>query len=929
MTRCAIHLPPSNHARLGQPVRVDTGEVSTEVDDNQTAGTNARRQRRRLLGVGVGLLLALGASLLIASRYLTDSFAAVETSATEQKARQLYQALNTDLRQLAITTRNYAEWDSAADFATEPNPAFLLASFTREAMSTVHADLVWIVDHAGVELYSGYYDARANDVSTPVPAAVLAELRRVMRIDPAMDRRPPAERLLSTARGPVGFAVYEIRRTDLSAPTGALMMFARYINADAAGRMRETLDLPVQLRTLGSGHAGNAGDDLPAAVRHWIDDRGASNTMVLNTSSAQTSAYALARDIDGRPVALFSSDAARSIYRLGVRTTSLMLGSIALLLIIGSSWLLWMALRLQRSFAATEAAEQRFTRIAAQLHEAITLIEPESGRIVEANEAVLRAMGCTLAAIRSHTVFELYPDLTAAAFEQAAHAGGARVVLESRMVSQGTGSTDAEVAITRITDAQRSLWCLVGRDVSHRREAQLQQQASHKKLVHIAQHDSLTGLPNRLYLRARLPRALKQAALSQRLLALIYLDIDHFKNINDSCGHGTGDALLQIVGKRLRATVAAHDVVIRMGGDEFVIIAGLLPDVAAVDALAQRLQTAIRAPLSLEAMPLEVSASLGVALFPKDGLDMESLLKHADIALYQAKAAGRRCHRLFSPDMLVRVSETLAMERALRRSIGTNQFTMEYQPIIDMKSGRVSSLEALMRWRHPDLGQVPPSQFITVADSSGLTVELGLQALRIVLQQLRAWQDAGVPVVPIAVNISPVQLEQSDFCSSVLQLAAEHQVDPRWLHFEITETALLNDPDGLVGTLQTLRALGSQVLIDDFGTGYSGLSYLARLPVDSIKIDRSFINDLGKNAARTSIIDAIIDMARKLDMTIVAEGVETQQQAQLLQARGCDYAQGYFFSRPVSARHCRALLEKLKLERPLTETLITRVLRSS
>ncbi len=899
------------------------------MDGSKAAGNAARRQRRRLLGAGIGLLLALGASLLLASRFLTDSFVAIEAAATELKAHQLLQALNTELRQLAISARDYAEWDSAADFATGANPTFLDGNFTRETMSAMHADLVWIVDRSGADLYSGHYDPRAREFSVPAPKAVLGELRRVMSIDPAINQRPPAERMLNTSRGPMGFTVYQIRRTDFSGPTGALMMFARYITTDDAGRMRETLNMPVQLHSLGARNASTVGDGLPAAVRRWIDGRGPSNTMVLNNSSEQATAYALARDLDGRPALLFSTDMARSIYRLGLRTTSLMLGSIALLLLVSGGWVLWLALRLQRSFAATEAAEQRFTRIAAQLHETITLVEPESGRIVEANETVLRAMDCTLEAIRTRTIYDLYPDLTAAAFEQAARDGGARLVLESRMCSQGGGTTDAEVAITHITDAQRSLWCLVGRDVSHRREAQLQQQASNKKLVHIAQHDSLTGLPNRLYLRARLPRALKQAAVSGRLLALIYLDVDHFKNINDSCGHGVGDALLQVVAKRLRATVAAQDVVIRMGGDEFVIIAGLLPDVAAVEALAQRLQTAIRAPLSLEAVPLEVSASMGVALFPNDGLDMESLLKHADIALYQAKAAGRRCHRLFSPDMLVRVSESLAMERALRRSIGTNQFTMEYQPVIDMKSGRVSSLEALMRWRHPDLGQVPPSQFIPVADSSGLTVELGLQALRIVLQQLRAWQDAGVPVVPIAVNISPVQLEQSDFCSSVLQLATEHQVDPRWLHFEITETALLNDPDGLVGTLQTLRALGSQVLIDDFGTGYSGLSYLARLPVDSIKIDRSFINDLGKNAARTSIIDAVIDMARKLNMTVVAEGVESQQQAQLLQARGCDYAQGYFFSRPVSARHCRALLEKLKLERPLTETLITRVLRSS
>ncbi|MGB8693586.1 MAG: CHASE4 domain-containing protein, partial [Steroidobacteraceae bacterium] len=271
--------------------------MSTKADESKAAGTAARRQRRRLLAAAIGLLLALGASLLLASHFLTDSFVVIEATATELKARQLHQALNTELRQLAIITRDYAEWDSAADFVSGANPAFLDGNFTRETMSAMHADLVWIVDRSGADLYSGYYDPRAREFSAPAPKAVLGELRRAMRIDPAMNRRPPGERLLNTARGPMGFTVYQIRRTDFSGPTGALMMFARYITADDAGRMRETLDMPVQLHALGTGNASAVGEGLPAAVRRWIDDRGAGNTMVLNTSSERATAYALARDL--------------------------------------------------------------------------------------------------------------------------------------------------------------------------------------------------------------------------------------------------------------------------------------------------------------------------------------------------------------------------------------------------------------------------------------------------------------------------------------------------------------------------------------------------------------------------------------------------------------------------------------------------------
>jgi predicted signal transduction protein with EAL and GGDEF domain len=345
-----------------------------------------------------------------------------------------------------------------------------------------------------------------------------------------------------------------------------------------------------------------------------------------------------------------------------------------------------------------------------------------------------------------------------------------------------------------------------------------------------------------------------------------------------------------------------------------------------VENLALRIESAIQAPLQIDDAPLEVSASMGIAIHGRHGLEMESLLKHADIALYEAKAAGRRCHRVFSQDMVVRVSETVALEQALRRAVGTNQLSMDYQPVIDLRTGRVSSLEALMRWRHPELGLVPPSQFIPVADGCGLTVEFGNMALRDVMSQLRTWQDEQVPLVPIAVNVSPVQLEQGGFDRHVMAMAKEHGIDPRWLRFEITESALLKNPEGLVETLQTLRSMGSQVLIDDFGTGYSGLSYLTRMPIDALKIDRSFVSDLGRSTARTPIIGAVIDMARRLELSTVAEGVETAEQAALLRDLGCDYAQGYHFSRPVSARNCKALLEHLGRERPITETIVHRAL---
>jgi EAL domain-containing protein (putative c-di-GMP-specific phosphodiesterase class I) len=299
------------------------------------------------------------------------------------------------------------------------------------------------------------------------------------------------------------------------------------------------------------------------------------------------------------------------------------------------------------------------------------------------------------------------------------------------------------------------------------------------------------------------------------------------------------------------------------------------------------------------------------------------LLKRADIALHQAKEAGRRCHRYFSADMDARVNEHAALEHELCNAIGTRQIYLDYQPIVDLRNGRLVSLEALMRWRHPERGLIPPGQFIPVAEKCGLILELGQQALQEVLAQQRAWLDADVPVVPIAVNVSAIQIERVDFAKLVRRLTASVGIDPKWVRFEVTESAIMKEPEKLIGTLQELRALGSQVLLDDFGTGYSSLSYLNRLPIDIVKIDRAFVRELSEGDRASPVIPLVVDMAKQLNLKTVAEGVETAAQAAGLFELGCDFGQGYFYSKPVLAHHCKSLLEHLGQER-LSDTAVLR-----
>ena len=873
-----------------------------------------------------GTLIALFIGIALGARTLIGSFEQVETAATEQKTIQVYRAFEADLAHLDISNRDYAEWDEAADFVDNGNPHFIASNFVPQTLIGVHVDTIWIVDRSGHEIYSCFIDRRNGKMTSPAPRSLLQGLQRYLSNDARLMQLSPAERIVTTPRGLAAVSAREIKRTDLSGPTGAIMLFARFIEDEEIQRVRDTSQLPVSLTYLTAG--GSEIASLPSPVRVWATAVGTgSRSLVRATDERSIAGYTLIRNADHVPVALFTTQSRRDIFALGYRTTWYLLGSFGVLFIAFGTAVVWLLLRLQRSSAAQHAGETRHRYIGAQLHEAIVLVDAKTYEIVEANETVLRALRCSLEQLSNRSVQDIFPDITAAALAQTFRDGG-RKVLESRSYGKSGGKLDTEVAITSMTLLGRQLLTLVGHDISHRREAEERERAVRRKLLQLAQHDSLTKLPNRLYLHSRLPRVLRKVAQGDRLLALIYLDLDHFKNINDSRGHGCGDQLLQVVAQRLRAAVGAHDLVARMGGDEFVVVASLLADAEAVTQLAALLRAAVQAPVMIEGEPLTVTASLGVAVYPRDGLDVETLLKYADIALYHAKEAGRDCYRLFAADMDVKVSEEVALEQALRHAIGTDQIYMEYQPVIEMRTGRVASLEALMRWRHPELGLIPPSQFIPVAEKSGLIVQLGQQALQHVLSRLRGWIDANVPIVPVAVNVSPLQFERTDFAAVVAQLAADASVKPCWLRFEITESAVMKEPQKLIGTLETLRLLGSEVLIDDFGTGFSSLSYLSKLPVDTLKIDRSFVHDLGRETARKSIINAVLDMAKRLNLKTIAEGVETAEQAEVLLELGCEFGQGYFYSKPVTARHCRALLEELRRELPLTETMLVRTVSS-
>ncbi|MDD5295757.1 MAG: EAL domain-containing protein [Rhodocyclaceae bacterium] len=418
---------------------------------------------------------------------------------------------------------------------------------------------------------------------------------------------------------------------------------------------------------------------------------------------------------------------------------------------------------------------------------------------------------------------------------------------------------------------------------------------------HMAFHDSLTGLPNRALMQDRLHHALQRARREGNRLSLIFIDLDRFKSVNDGLGHDVGDLLLQEVACRIKCLLRSSDTVARLGGDEFVVLMENLVETGHCASLAQDILAEISRPMSLRGHTVEIGASLGMAFFPEDGSDPLELMKRADMAMYAAKSAGRNTYRFFQQDMLDRTSQRLSLEMDLRRAIAQGQLELHYQPRIELATGRPLGVEALVRWRHPTRGLIPPGDFIPLAEESGLILELGAWVLDEACRQSAAWRARGRGI-KIAVNVSARQLAEGDLVERIGELAARHGIAPADLEIELTESAVMANPEHAAGLLSHLRSMGVVVAVDDFGTGYSSLAYLRRLPLDILKIDRSFVMAADQDEEDMQIVKMILGLGQTLKLTVVAEGIETRRQAELLQSLGCRIAQGYLYSRPLPAQ---------------------------
>jgi diguanylate cyclase (GGDEF)-like protein/PAS domain S-box-containing protein len=569
---------------------------------------------------------------------------------------------------------------------------------------------------------------------------------------------------------------------------------------------------------------------------------------------------------------------------------------------------------MRRYLRHQRSVDARYKALIDQANDGIVIVDAKTHQVLYTNPAFLSRLGYTNEEAQSLTLADIFADSNATPENVLARLSDADSQMAMNMQQRCKNGSffDTEVRCNALDVDGRDVLAYVTHDVSLRRKAEQQLIENQQRLDKMAHHDQLTGLPNRHYLTAFLPQAIEEARTAHTMLGVVFLDLDRFKHINDTRGHETGDKLLQEVATRLRACVRDSDVVIRMGGDEFVVVFRNVKNYDEVTLGAARIIETLNRPIVIDRHSLQTTGSVGVSLYPRDGADMVELLKHSDTAMYQAKDRGRNNVQMFSHAMNRKLKHRVAVEASLREALRLKQLDVHYQPFVNLITRKIVGLEALMRWSHPVHGMIPADQFIPVAEETGLIVPMGNFVLHRTLQTMSAWRAAGIPLVPVSLNVAPAQLQRGELQSTISTLLKSHNLRPEMLQLEMTERAVFDShsPAGenRQDTMARLRDLGIKIAIDDFGTGYSSLSYLKNWRVDALKIDRSFVRDLVTDSSDLAIVSAIIAIARHLHIEVIAEGIEAYQQVEILRRLGCTVGQGFLFARPMPADEIVKLL---------------------
>jgi diguanylate cyclase (GGDEF)-like protein/PAS domain S-box-containing protein len=850
----------------------------------------------------VGIALLMGAVLAAARYYLVESYVELESAATQRTAQQLERAWAEEMKQLATATSDYAVWDDMYEFVGRPNIPFVQSNFAHTSMSNFKVDTVLVLNATKVPVFwrrfsdrdkRGFADAESFVALLPPAALELAT---------ATSDRPLFSGLIDTPDRLLAVVAYAVYPSLANAPPRGIVLFGRSFDEAVLKRLGASMGRPVRVHPVTDAA-------LPVVVRGLPASGGRSApSLSIPESSKDIRTYLALPSIDGHPLAIIEVTEPREVYAKGLETIRYLVS--AALLVCGLFGLIAFLLsaRLATNWAEREESEARYRAVVAQASEGILLVDVATRRILEANPAFLESAGFGDKLPGELYLYDVFPPGAVNSKLIGKDLKASVGTMEMRLREVNGQLLDVEVTTSIIIHQGREVLCLVTRDVTARKAAEVRLRASEKRLDHLAHHDGLTGLPNRLYLQSFLKRAMAEAEATGTSLAVFFLDVDRFKYINDSRGHETGDALLKELAARITAAVGDGRLVVRMGGDEFVVVMPNVSEDKAPSQLAKRILETLRAPFRYGNLQFLVTGSVGISVFPRDAPDLSTLIRSADTAMYHAKEKGRNNYQFFRADLNATLTDRVALEGRLRSAVSEGRFQLLYQPQIDLRLGAIVGVEALLRFSDDSGDLLSPATFMQVAEDSGLIVEIGEWVLREAVRVRKHWQETLARDFPIAVNISPNQLRRPEFLSRLKGILREHALPAHLFEVELTESAFMRHTADEAASLHELRELGIGISVDDFGMGYSSLSYLKHFPITKLKIDRSFVRDMAHDAKNAAIVRAILAMAQSMRIPVCAEGVESEEQLDFLVEQQCEYAQGFIFGRPMDAETFHRLL---------------------
>ncbi|KAB0666856.1 EAL domain-containing protein [Oryzomonas japonica] len=832
---------------------------------------------------------------LVTKVFLLDSFARIEVQEAAENVERAVNLINDEANNLNIVCGDYSAWDDVYRYVRDGNYAFEKSNLTAPTFAKQRLNLIMYLNSAGDVIFGKGFDLEKGRF-TPVPAGFF---RHIAPGNLLLSHTMPDSTVKGVINLPEGLMIVASRpilTSEYRGPIRGTLIMGRYLNATEVAGLATMARLSLCL--------------LPGAATSVLGEAGvmlseARPRAVVADGFRYINGYALVKDIYGHKAFIVKVTDRRTIYGRGMRAVGYFLLCFFGLVLGFAAIVHFLLKKLAVSQQQGKELEQRYSLVIEGANEGILITDRTNGAIIESNGAIQNYLGYS-----ADELVGLY--LGQLAFGDAAITDTLVERLlqqkrEYRLRRKDGSALDAELSAGLIPYDGREALCIMVKDIRERKQFE-------ETLFFQANHDLLTGIPNRYLLHDRLEQALAAARREGHIVAVLLLDLDNFKIINDTYGHPVGDQLLKSVANRLKSVVRSGDTIARLGGDEFVIILTRIGRIEDVILVAEHLLKHFFNPFVVNGNEFFVSPSIGLALYPNDDDSAAALLTKADTAMYHVKDKGRAGFQFFTTEMNTRVVDRMELEVGLRRALERGEFVIHYQPKVELATRRIQGMEALLRWNHPERGLIQPDTFIPLAEETGLIIMIGEWVLRTVCEQSSKWQAAGLPPMKMAVNISARQFKQQDLVERIGAILAETGFDPGLLELELTESYLMNNVDEAVAKLHGLKGMGLGLSLDDFGTGYSSLGYLKRFPIDVVKIDKSFVDDILINPDDATIVRTIILMAHNLNMKVVAEGVETGEQLDFLAEHGCEMIQGYYFSRPLPADGFAAMVRTWGIE---------------